>query len=389
MEEIDLYRDEEDLIDYEDSDVEFKTEGDERSSIPTANDDLQLDIYSDDAIQPEVPAQEITFDNQEESAEPHKQYPTNVAASTFPSTKTPQAATLIKSLQDLLAEPTFQASLGLSAPDDVVDLTFWANGSDFALTLKLVGVADTKACNFGAKCFRADCTFDHGGADRSLVIAAGQRRKLCTMINTPSGCPKGQACWFSHDAEGMSCSYGSLRDTCPKGPYCFYTHDDDAVVVPTEAVPSLQGDVAGDLNTDLLEMAAKHSDKVEVSQVPTASEDPFSNTPAKVAGRKRGRTLEEEESEPRIQGPRRKKTHDQSTATSDTRRRGFQKQARRDSINTPQGNRGRKAQARKDTGRAGKDDASKRLIGSGGGSGNGKGGKGNGERSLRSRMTRD
>ncbi|KAJ4314337.1 hypothetical protein N0V94_006497 [Neodidymelliopsis sp. IMI 364377] len=364
MEVLDLHRDEEDLIDYEDSDIEFKIEGDERSSIPNAIDALQLDIYSDDAARPEAPAQKSTFDNKEESGE---QSPTDVVASTSSSTKTPQAATLIKSLQDLLAEPTFQTSLGLSASDDVVNLAFWANGSDFALTLKLVGVADAKACKFGAKCFRADCTFDHGDADRSLVIAAGQRRKLCTVINTPSGCAKGQACWFSHEAESVSCTHGSLRDTCSKGPYCFYRHDDDAVAVSTEAVPFSQVEVGEDSNTE----ATKDFEGVVSQQVISAG-GPLrrkKTNPAFIVHVGRELTI-------------RVLLRLILDAVVFRSRPGV-------TINTPQGKRGRKAQAHKDSDRAGGNDASKKLVGSGEGSGNGKGGKGNRERSLRSKMTCD
>lgn len=202
MEELSLHRDGvEDLVDYDDSDIEIEI-GDNNSNSKTsaaaAVKELQLKTRSTGTPEPHNTAEEA--DSKDQSQERVQQHSTDDAPD-LSATKTPQAANLIKTLQALLADPAFRKNLGLSAPGDLADLSFWANGCDFAIVLKLTGAAVPKACRHGVKCHNTDCTFVHGGADHTATIAAGKPKKLCSMINTLAACPKGNACWFSHEAE--------------------------------------------------------------------------------------------------------------------------------------------------------------------------------------------
>ncbi|KAF9691805.1 hypothetical protein EKO04_010202 [Ascochyta lentis] len=225
-----LYRgEEEDLVDYDDSDIDAEDGEDRNGPTVEATEETQLDIHPELRTHPEL-AQEASYkDADEKKATNHNQ---GVGALTLSITKTPQAASLVKTLQDLLADPVFSLSLGLSFPGDNLDLHFWANGFNYTLALKITAAAKLKACRFGAKCYRARCTFDHGGADRTRTVNAGKPPRLCSMINRPAGCLNGNACWFSHEAEGVMCADGNLRETCPKGPYCIHKHQDDYLVAP-------------------------------------------------------------------------------------------------------------------------------------------------------------
>jgi hypothetical protein len=245
---------EEDLIDYGDSDVEADTT--ETTAIVTIE---EIDIFADDATHLEVPEQsgqpgdtkdtveqstkEPTVGLKEESAEETAAQPATLPASTDPptTTKTAEAASVIKNLNELLTNAEFRTALGLVEPGSSLDLSFWADGLDFALSLKLVGTAEVKACRFGAECRNKECTFSHGGADRTTILASKKPRKLCSKINMPGGCLKGDGCWFSHEAFGVACIDGHLRATCVKGPYCVYKHNDDEVVASVEHLEQTQG----------------------------------------------------------------------------------------------------------------------------------------------------
>ncbi|KAH6625888.1 hypothetical protein C7974DRAFT_473147 [Boeremia exigua] len=206
---------EEDLVDYDDSDNETQTQS---SPIPRK---YSLDIFSDE------PAQELVTRNDE---------PLDKAAgpSTLTAAKTAQAAALISTLSNLLSDSIFRKSLGLSGSGDTVDFSFWASGFDFAVNLKLIGTAEVKDCKYGAECRNVKCTFGHNEVDRAAKLAGRKPKKLCSMINTPNSCSKGETCWFSHEAEGVACTHGNTRATCPKGTFCVYKHSDDEVVASIE-----------------------------------------------------------------------------------------------------------------------------------------------------------
>lgn len=299
-----LHRDEEeDLVDYDDSDIETGTRDNITSSAGDVTGELDLDIYSNCTPKPGSPAEERAGGDQNEEAQKQPvELSKGMGISTPPATKTPQAATLIKGLQNLLADSAFQTSLGLKTPGDTLDLSFWANGFDYALILKLTRAAEVKACRHGASCYNAGCTFDHGGANRTAIVATGKSRKLCTMINTPQGCLKGDDCWFSHEVAGVACLHGDSRKTCAKGPYCFYKHDDDAEMAPVDGPaqespePVTESKQIGKVDTtaDPL-LAAKTRPDRDVSKVPSASaEVPAALKKLQVEGRKRGCDTEDE-----------------------------------------------------------------------------------------------
>ncbi|KAF1927308.1 uncharacterized protein M421DRAFT_176757 [Didymella exigua CBS 183.55] len=236
-----LHRDEEeDLVDYGDSDAEADTSNNQETS--AAEEIEQIDIFADDAIHAEVSDQNgDTKANDKESTE-EPAVPTT-STSPLATAKTVEAAIVIKSLNLLLTGPNFRAALGLVEAGSTLDLGFWADGFDFALSLKLIGAAEVKACKYKAECRSKECTFDHGGADRTAVIAGKKPRKLCSVINTPAGCPNGDACWFSHEAFGVSCPDGDLRAGCVKGIYCVYKHNDDEVVASIEHGEQPEGQI--------------------------------------------------------------------------------------------------------------------------------------------------
>lgn len=234
-----LYRDEEeDLVDYDDSELETDTVDHSKSPIPAEPEEPQPDIFAEDTSELEETTQKNTTENIEPKQESDKSS-TSPATTASSAVKTPQAATLLKSLAEMLSNPDFRSSLGLTESGNAIDLSFWASGLDFALTLALVGTAKVKVCKYGVECHNPNCTFDHGGADKTAKIAAGKPVKLCSMINTANGCQKGDACWFSHEALGQACTHGELRTTCTKGLYCFYRHSDDAVIVVEAVDPSV------------------------------------------------------------------------------------------------------------------------------------------------------
>jgi hypothetical protein len=240
-----LHRDEaEDLIDYGDSDAEDETA--ETTAIVAME---EIDIFADDSAQAETPGPlsqpDDTNDNFEEPTEeptgtPKEDAGGTAAQSTAPptsttlatTTKTTEAATVIKNLSEFLTNADFRAALGLVKPGSELDLSFWADGLDFALSVKLIGAAAVKACRFGAGCHNKICIFDH----RTAVIVGKKPQKLCSKVNTPAGCPKSNACWFSQEASGVACTDGDLRATCVKGAYCAYKHSDDEVLASVEPV---------------------------------------------------------------------------------------------------------------------------------------------------------
>ena len=233
---VSLHRDEEeDLIDCDDADIDIETGDHHRDPTAAAIEDAQLDVYSDDIVHSKDTARKTApkHEAQEEGPkESNKQnICTDVQGTVLPAAKTQQAAALIKSLQEHLANLAFQLALGLTEPSNTVVLNFWANGFDFALTLSLVGIAKITACRFSASCYTANCTLYHSSADRIAVVAATKPRKLCTQINTPLGCHNGDACWYLHEACGMACAHGKLCATSPKGMWCFYKHKDDKISI--------------------------------------------------------------------------------------------------------------------------------------------------------------
>lgn len=227
-----LHRDEEeDLIDYGDSEAEAEASSNQEADTAVAIE--EIDIFADDATHAEEPEEEST-----ETAAPPTAPP--VSASRPTTTKTTEAAIMIKNLNKLLTDANFRAALGLVEAGNDINVNFWADGLDFALSLKLVGVAEVKACRFGANCRNKDCTFDHGGADRTAITSGKKPQKLCNKINTPAGCPRGDACWFSHELIGVACADSDLRATRVKGTYCLYKHNDDEVVASVEHVEQNQ-----------------------------------------------------------------------------------------------------------------------------------------------------
>ncbi|KAF3044586.1 hypothetical protein E8E11_008842 [Didymella keratinophila] len=285
-----LHRDEEeDLIGYDESDAEAET-----TEITATVAIEEIDIFADDATQTEAPAQssqldyttvdvekptdkptgDLEEDATEETAVQPAAPPTSTTAPT--TTKTTEAASVIENLNELLANADFRAALGLVKPGSELDLSFWADGLDFALSLKLVGAAAVKTCRFGAECRNKDCTFDHSGADRTAIITGKKPRKLCSKINTPAGCAKGDACWFSHEAFGVACADGDLRATCAKGPYCVYKHKDDEVIISVEQVEQPQRQVYKGGESNEAEASAPSAVPVES----TAESKPESAAPA-------------------------------------------------------------------------------------------------------------
>ena len=121
-------------------------------------------------------------------------------------------------------------------PGNTVALNFWANGSGFVLTFGLIGVAKVRPCKFESKCPNANCTSEHDGADRTAVVVAGKFRKLCSMSSSPSGCPNGNNCWYSHEVQGVGCMHSGLQATHSKSPYCFYKHNNKGVIVSAETI---------------------------------------------------------------------------------------------------------------------------------------------------------
>ncbi|KAJ4369422.1 hypothetical protein N0V86_009254, partial [Didymella sp. IMI 355093] len=262
--DLSLHRDEEeDLIDYGDSDAEAETSNNQETTAAVAIEDI--DIFADDTTHAEVPAEseqpchskvgieESTGEPEREAAEkstkksaekPAAEPVVPVERMPPPTTsKTMEAAAVIKNLNELLTDPDFRVALGLVEAGSTLDLGFWADSLDFALSLKLVGAAEVKICKYGPKCRNKKCTFDHGDADSTAFVTVKKPRKLCSVINTPTGCSKGDACWFSHEAFGVACADGDLRATCVKGIYCVYKHNDDEVVASVEQV-----DNAGETN---------------------------------------------------------------------------------------------------------------------------------------------
>jgi hypothetical protein len=76
------------------------------------------------------------------------------------------------------------------------------------------------ACRFGDKCNKRDtCQFDHSSA-----VAV---KKICSFVNTITGCAQGDNCIFSHAQEGRMCKKSQYRQRCPNGSNCGFKHEDD------------------------------------------------------------------------------------------------------------------------------------------------------------------
>lgn len=232
---------EEDQIDYDDSDIEGELNTDQTTSVAGMIE--ELDIFADDTKLAEFSDEKD--DSLSNLDEPVEEYVAPIlSTSSSTTTKTREAAAVIKSLSDLLTNSDFRATLGLVKAGSALDLSFWADGFDFALSLKILGTAKVKVCKYGVDCRNKMCTFEHGGADRIAVVAGKKLRKLCSVINTFTGCSKGHACWFSHEALGTACADGNLRATCVKGIYCVYKHKDDEIEVPVEHAKQWQRPVS-------------------------------------------------------------------------------------------------------------------------------------------------
>ncbi|KAF1354323.1 hypothetical protein EJ07DRAFT_158483 [Lizonia empirigonia] len=137
-----LYRDEEeDLVDYDDSDIETETRNDITSSAGEVSGELDLDIYSNYTPKPGSPAEKGAGGDQNQEAQKQPvELSKGLGTSITPATKTLQAATLIKSLQNLLADSAFQTSLNLKVPDGPAE-----EPSEPATESKQTGKADTIA----------------------------------------------------------------------------------------------------------------------------------------------------------------------------------------------------------------------------------------------------
>ncbi|KAF3037473.1 hypothetical protein E8E12_003391 [Didymella heteroderae] len=312
--------DEEDLIDYCDSDAEAEKSNIQETTVTVAIE--EIDIFADDVTQVDSSEQsdqpDHIYSNVEEptgnsageqaikSAEKSANIlgaelaasPVGTSAST--TIKTAEAATLIKDLNELLTNPDVRASLGLVEAGNALDLSFWADGLDFNLSLKLVGAAQIKACNYGAKCRNKDCTYDHGGADRTAIIAGKKPRKLCSVINTPASCAMGDACWFSHEALGVACADGDLRATCAKGMYCVYKHDDDEVVTSVKQTEQQQEQVVHGEEIKEPEASARNAPPIDSTAVTKTESAPLAPAPSatespkeQVRRVKRGRELKD------------------------------------------------------------------------------------------------
>lgn len=337
-----LCRDEEeDLVDYGESDVE--NEIGDNQKISAAEEIEEIDIFADHTTQFEDAEQkdESKADIEELAKEAAG---TTASKSTPTMTETLESAAVIKSLNDLLTDSTFRAALGLVEAGNTIDLGFWADGLDFILSLKLIGAAEVKACKFGAECRNKNCTFDHGGADRTALLVAGKPRKLCSMINTPTGCPKGDACWFSHEAFGVACADGELRATCVNGIYCVYKHSDDEVVATIEHIEQPHTQVQEIEKANESEAPSQNAPSVETAaEIKTESVPPIpaSSTIAspkpQACGGKRRRGSEGE-NEDRPEKPRRVDKRQTRQGRPDGRR--DPSCARGESDNPSQGRRG-------------------------------------------------
>jgi hypothetical protein len=74
------------------------------------------------------------------------------------------------------------------------------------------------SCKFGNSCQRRDtCQYAHNGT--------ALKQKLCTWVNTRTGCNKGGDCKMSHEKEGTQCVKSTWRSGCQLG--CAFMHQDD------------------------------------------------------------------------------------------------------------------------------------------------------------------
>lgn len=299
-----LHRDEEeDLVDYGESDVENETGDNQKTSVAEGIE--EIDIFADDTTQFEDAGQkdEARADTEELAKEAAG---TTASKSTPTTTKTLEYAAVIKNLNDLLTDSTFRSALGLVEAGNTIDLGFWADGLEFALSLKLIGTAEVKACKFGAECRNKKCTFDHGDADRTALLTTSKPRKLCSMINTPTGCLKGDACWFSHEAFDVACADGELRATCVKGIYCVYKHSDDEVVATIEHIEQPHAQVEEVEKANESEVPSQNAPSVETAaEIKTESVPPIpasstiaSPKPQACGGKRRRGSEDENEDRP-------------------------------------------------------------------------------------------
>ena len=283
-----------DYDDYDDSDVKIETGDNKGSSAIETTEDAQLDIYPTDATQPDQPAQKTS--PKERDKEVLETHDNNVSMSTSTVTKTPQAAALIKALQDMLAHCAFRTSL------DLIDWQYCRSQhlgkrTRLCVTLKFTGAAEAKACKYGAKCHNTKCTFDYGGADRTTTITARKPRKLCSMINTPTSCPKETDCWYAHAASGVVCAHGDIWATCPKGSYCSYKHNDDEAVAPAERVEQPPMQVKNTVQIKEMEATAQTTTSVEESSNPAPSATGAAIRPKQLAAPKQEAVPEQQKSE--------------------------------------------------------------------------------------------
>jgi hypothetical protein len=82
-------------------------------------------------------------------------------------------------------------------------------------------LATAVRCKFGRACNKGtQCPYSH--------------TKLCTWVNTLTGCAKGASCEHSHEIEGIKCTRSPTRNACTNGRGCAFKHTDD-VGVPRDA----------------------------------------------------------------------------------------------------------------------------------------------------------
>ena len=204
-----------DLIDYDDDDLEAPVAEKIDETTPVAADDTTLIPAEPEAVEPEV-------------LEP-KETPEQAAA----ALEHGKAAMAWGTSASLAAQPGVITALGLTNIGASASTEVALNGTTYEVTWKVLaieGVAAVPAikCRFGKACNKgAACPFDHSGTVKTHP---------CTWVNTLQGCSKGTACEFSHETEGMKCTRSKYRSNCANGKACAYKHIDDTVKKPVQKV---------------------------------------------------------------------------------------------------------------------------------------------------------
>ncbi|KAH8702915.1 hypothetical protein GQ44DRAFT_764312 [Phaeosphaeriaceae sp. PMI808] len=201
----------EDLVDYEDGDLEVAPQP--ASTLSQPNDEVKP-LANSPKAEDDVA--------QEDKAQPTTDLEPNLDT---PETRLQQAKfAMTYYMQTILTNtPDMPTALQLTAINDTVTINVSANGTTYEVTWKITGTYDQAAatttttvpeaqptttattatavaaptrCKFGRNCNKAQtCPFDH---------VSNQTAKPCQWVNTLQGCHQGDKCVYSHECAGVN-----------------------------------------------------------------------------------------------------------------------------------------------------------------------------------------